>query len=67
MTILVVSVERLSHSLAVARVVAVSRRKVHGRVAARIDVEVTFRADGVATKDIAGRARDAAVEFLDVA
>jgi hypothetical protein len=47
--------------------VAISRRKVRGKVAARIEVAVTFRAEGVARKDLANRAREAAVDFLDVA
>jgi len=44
MTIPATSVERASHGLAVTRVVAVSTRKVRGRAAARIELEVALEA-----------------------
>jgi hypothetical protein len=67
MRIRVRSVERADDGLAVARVVAVSARRVGGRAVARVELVVTFRAKGMAKKDLATRARAVAVEFLDVA
>jgi hypothetical protein len=54
--------------LAVARVSAVSKRKMRGRVAARIDLEVLVEiASGERESTIRARARDEALGFLDLA
>jgi hypothetical protein len=53
--------------LAVARVVALSARKVRGRPVARITLEVTLRvAEGEPKADLRRRARAAALDYLDV-
>jgi hypothetical protein len=53
--------------LAVARVTAASTRKVRGKIAARVELVVTFQAEGIARSALAIRARAAALDFLDVA
>jgi hypothetical protein len=67
MSIRVTSLQRGSNGLAVARVVAVSGRKVRGRVVAKVELVIRFRAKGLERKDLAMYARDAALDFLDVA
>lgn len=68
MRVCVRSVQMLeSQGIGVARVTATSTRKVRGRPAARISLEVTFEAypseDAALVRD---RARDTALCFLDV-
>jgi hypothetical protein len=55
-------------SVAVARIVALSARRIHSRPAARMTIEVTLRAvEGEPEVELRRRARDTALEFLDIA
>lgn len=60
------SVEMMpKEQLVVARVLATSLRKLNGRPAARIELVVTFRAEGVAGSKLTADAREAALDCLD--